>query len=257
MCQIVKHTLHHTMYIGTNPRIELQHLKATPFDAKLLSPSQVLYNHKIHTTIPSRICNTDPAALQVQEHLKDWAEHVKSYAYKHSKQLAPFYAGQPIATFDTLRKIWIPTTVVHVFCKNSYQVCNANGTIYHCTRCHLWQHSVKCNDAAPKAPSATLEQAHTRFPRPVPQPATTTQWTSWSVAPVTPEPQTLLSMLMVTRGPTATSTPSVAPVQPQQSGHDHTAQKSPKCNWRSDCRCLYEICTWPGMPMYNISYLCT
>ena len=61
---------------------------------------------------------TDPAALQVQEHvadLEDRAEHATSYANKCSKQLASFYAGQPIATFDTLRKIWIPATVVFSF----------------------------------------------------------------------------------------------------------------------------------------------
>ena len=123
----------------------------------------MLYNCWIHTAIPSGICNTHPAALQVQEYLKDEAKHAKSYADKCSKQLAPFYAGQPIATFDTLRKIWIPATVVHVLPKNSYQVCTAHGTIYHHTRCHLLECSVRCNDADPKALSATLEQAHTRF----------------------------------------------------------------------------------------------
>ena len=47
--KIVKHTLQHAKYSGTNPRIALQHLKATPVDAKLPSPSQMLYNCKIHT----------------------------------------------------------------------------------------------------------------------------------------------------------------------------------------------------------------
>ena len=135
----------------------------------------MLYNHKIHTTIPSSICSTDPVTLQVQEHLEDQAKHTKSYADMPSKQFAPFYAGQPIDTFETLRKIWIPTTVVCVLPKNSYQLCAANGTTYCCTRCHLWEHSIKCNDAEPKAQSITSEQAHTRFLRPVPQPATTTQ----------------------------------------------------------------------------------
>ena len=69
--KIVKHTLQHAKYSGTNPRIALKHFKAAPVDAKLPSPSQMLYNHKICTTIPSRIYNTDPAALQLQEHLED------------------------------------------------------------------------------------------------------------------------------------------------------------------------------------------
>ena len=72
---------------------------------------------------------------------------------------APFYAGQLIATFDTPRKISIPATVVPVFPKNSCQVLTAYRTIYYHTRCHLWECSVRCNDAEPKAPSATSEQA--------------------------------------------------------------------------------------------------
>ena len=82
--KIIKHTLHCFKDSSTNPRIALWHLKATPVDAKHLSPSQVLYNCKMCTTIPSRIQNTDPAALQVQEHLEDQAEQTKSNADKCS-----------------------------------------------------------------------------------------------------------------------------------------------------------------------------
>ena len=42
--KIVKHTLQHARLSGTNPRIALQHIKANPVDAKLPSPSQMLYN---------------------------------------------------------------------------------------------------------------------------------------------------------------------------------------------------------------------
>ena len=90
-------------------------------------------------------------------------------------QLLPLYPGQPIATFDTPRKVWILITVVHVLPKNSYQVCNANGTIYCHTTYHFQECSFRCNDADPNAPSATSEQAHIRFPRPGTQPATTIQ----------------------------------------------------------------------------------
>ena len=83
--KIVKHTLQCATYSGTNPRIALQHLKATLVDAKLPSPSQMVYNCKIHTTIPSKIHNTDPAGLQVQEHWGlSWA--CKALCWQHSKQ---------------------------------------------------------------------------------------------------------------------------------------------------------------------------
>ena len=134
--KIVKHTLQHAKYSGTNPRIALQHLKATPVDAKMPHPLRCCTTARYVPPycLGSTILTQQP--LQVQEHLEDWAEHAKSYADKGSKPLVPFYAGQPIATFDTWRKIWIPTTVVCVLPKNSYQV-TANGAICHNTRCHL------------------------------------------------------------------------------------------------------------------------
>ena len=55
------------------------------------------------------------------------------------------YTGQPINTFETMRKMWIPTTVVHVLPKDAYQVCIANRTIYHCPRHHLWECTVRCS----------------------------------------------------------------------------------------------------------------
>ena len=84
----------------------------------------------------------------------------------------------------------------------------------------------------PEAPSATSEQAQTRFPRPVPQPTTTAQQAPQLVAPVNPEPKPAAPVSTPeatpkdTPVPTPTSTPSVAPVQPQRPGHAHTL---PKC----------------------------
>ena len=62
--KIVKHTLQHARYSGINPWIAIQHLKATLIEAQLPSSSQMLYNCKIQTTIPSMIWNTDPAAYR-------------------------------------------------------------------------------------------------------------------------------------------------------------------------------------------------
>ena len=140
---------------------------------------------------------------------------------------APFYADQLIATFDTLRKVWILATVVCVLPKNSCQV-----HIYYHTRCHLWEHIVKCNNTVPEVPSASSDQAYTRFPWPVSQPTITAQHAPQSVAPVTPEPKPAVPVSIpaippkITPVPTPTSTQSVASVQPQRSGHAHTA---PKC----------------------------
>ena len=61
----VKHALQHAKYSGANPQLALLALQATPINAKLPSPAELLYQCQLRTTIPAKICNTDPAALQV------------------------------------------------------------------------------------------------------------------------------------------------------------------------------------------------
>ena len=48
-----------------DPQLALLALWATLIDAKLPSPAELLYQCQLRTTIPAKICNTDPAALQV------------------------------------------------------------------------------------------------------------------------------------------------------------------------------------------------
>ena len=72
--------------------------------------------------------------------------------------------------YDTLRKIWVPATVIHVLPWNSYQVCTSNGSTYH----HMWRHlcecSVKAVNTVPSGTTAT-PQAPTRHCFSAPQPA--------------------------------------------------------------------------------------
>ena len=63
----MKHALQCAKYSGTNPQLALLVLQSTPINAKLLSPAELLYQCQIRTTIPVRICNTNPAALQIHE----------------------------------------------------------------------------------------------------------------------------------------------------------------------------------------------
>ena len=48
-------------------------------------------------------------------------------ADKCSKTLVPLYAGQPVATYNTPQKIWVPATVIHVPPWDSYQAYTSNG----------------------------------------------------------------------------------------------------------------------------------
>ena len=61
----VNHVLQHAMYSSANLQLAILGLHATLISAKLPSPAELLYQHQLRTTIPGKICNTDPAAIQV------------------------------------------------------------------------------------------------------------------------------------------------------------------------------------------------
>ena len=116
------------------------------------------------------------------------SEAAKAQADKCSKTLAPLYAGQPVAMYDTLRKIWVPATVIHVLPQNSYQVCTSNGSTYCHMQRHLHECSVKAADTVPSGTTATLQaltRHHFLAAQPaLPPPAPCMQPTS--AAPATP-----------------------------------------------------------------------
>ena len=74
----VMHALQHAKYSSANLQLALQALPATPIDAKLPSPAELLYQCQLRTTIPAKICNTDPAALQVCEWIDTHSNTSKS-----------------------------------------------------------------------------------------------------------------------------------------------------------------------------------
>ena len=227
----VKHALQCANYSGANPQLTLLVLWATPIDTKLSSPAEHLYQCQLRTIIPAKICNTDPAALQVCKWIDTHTDTFRSQANKHCKFLVPLYGDQPVAMYDTLYKIWVPAMVVHVLSKDSYQVHTSDGTVYCHTRWHLLECSVKPADTVPDSTTTTL-QAPVRpcvsAPTKPPQPAQPTPVAP--TTPATPKPQTtavptIPAVPNVVPIPTPV-TPSVAPMQPRWSGHAHLA---PKC----------------------------
>ena len=147
-----KHALQWAKYSGANPHLALLALRAMPIDSKLPSPAELLYQCEIRTTILAKIHNSNPLAMQVCEQINTCSKSAKVQADKCSKTLAPLYAGQPVATYNTLRKIWVPATVICVLPQSSYLVCTSNGSTY----CHTWRHlhecSVKAADTSQVAP---------------------------------------------------------------------------------------------------------
>ena len=102
MCQVCQHALQQAKYRGANPHLALLALRATPIKSKLPSPAELLYQCQLRITIPAKIYNSDPSAMQVHEQIDTCSESAKAQADKHSKSLACMYAGQPVATYDTL-----------------------------------------------------------------------------------------------------------------------------------------------------------
>ena len=168
--KFIKHAPQWAKYSGANPHLTLLALWATPINTKLPSPAELLYQCQLRTTIPAKICNSNPSAIQVHEQIDTCSEAAKAQADKHSKILMPLYAGQPVAMYDTIWKIWVPASMICVLPQNSYQVHTSNGPTYH----HMWRHlcecSVKAVDTVPGGTTATL-QAPIRHHFSVVQPA--------------------------------------------------------------------------------------
>ena len=93
MYQSVKHALQRAKYSGADPQLTLLALQATPIDTKLWSPAELLYQCQLRTTIPAKICNNDPSAIQGHEQIDTCSEAAKSQAAKCSKTLVPLCAG--------------------------------------------------------------------------------------------------------------------------------------------------------------------
>ena len=231
----VKHALQWAKYSGANPQLTLLALWATPINTKLPSPAELLYQHWLRTTILAKICNNDPSSIQVCEQINTCFEAAKSQANKCSKALVPLYGGQPVAMYDTLRKIWIPAIVIHVLPWGSYQVCTGNGSAYCCTWRHLHEYSVKAVNTVPSGTTAT-PQALTRHHFLAAQPALPPP--AEHMQPTSTAPATLVTQMK--QAPAVPSMPAAqknvpapmpvtshaTPMQPQRSGHAHMA---PRC----------------------------
>ena len=206
-----------------------------PIDSKLPSPAELLYQCQLRTTIPAKIHNSNSSAMHVHEQIDTHSKAVKSQADKRSKTLAPLYAGQPVATYDTLQKLWVPATVICILPWSSYLVCTSNGSTYRRTWRHLHEHSVKAADTVPSGTTATLQalsshhflvaQPASPAPAPCMQPASPTPATLATPMKQAPAVPAMPAVQKNAPAPKS-STSHATPVQPQRSSHAHMA---PRC----------------------------
>ena len=137
MVKITKGALQRAKAGGEDPHLALLHLRATPVDAHLPSPAEMLFNRRVRTTIPSRIQNNNPAAEEIRDHLENKAKNSKAYYDRSAKDLAPMYAGQQVAMYHRIKKFWVPATIARVLPNDSYLIHTQNGSTYRCTHCDL------------------------------------------------------------------------------------------------------------------------
>ena len=254
----VKHALQWAKYSGADPHLALLALQATPIDTKLPSQAELLYQCWLRTTILAKICNSDPSAIQVCELIDTHSEAAKAQTDKHSKTLAPLYAGQPVAMYDTLQKIWVPPTVICVHPWDSYQVCTSNGSTYHYTWRHLHECSVKAVNTVPGGTTATLQvptQQHFLAVQPaLPQPAQHMQPTPAvpaTLATQTSQAPAVPAMPAVQKNAPAPMpvTSHATPVQPWRSGH---ACMVPRCLiqeiWELSTQTVHRPCYHNTLP---------
>ena len=224
----VKHTLQWAKYSSADPNLALLALWATPINTKLPSPAELLYQCWFQTTIPAKICNSDPSATHIHEQIDTHSESAKAQADKCSKTLAPLYAGQPDATYDTLQKIWVPATLICILPQNSYQVHTSNGSTY----CRAWRHlcecSVKAANTVPSDTTATL-QALTRHCFLVAQPALPPP--SPCIQPTSTAPATPATQMR--QAPVVSAMPAVQRNNPAPM--PATSHATPVQPWRSSC----------------------
>ena len=226
-----KHALQQAKYSGADPHLALLALWATPINTKFPSPAELLYQCWLRTTILAKIHNSDPSSPTPTSPLSRSTHALnllrQGQADKCSKTLAPLYAGQPVATYDTLQRIWVPATVICVLPQNCYQVCTSNGSTYCHMQRHLCEHSVKAANTVPSGTTATLQalsRHHFLATPPAPHmqaisAAPATPATEMKQAPAVPALPAVQKNALAPKSVTSHATP----VQPQRSGHAHLA----------------------------------
>ena len=242
----VKHALQWAKYSGADPHLAFLALQAMPINTKLPSPAELLYQCWLRTTILAKICNSDASATHIREQIDTCSESAKAQADKCSKTLAPLYAGQPVAMYDTFQKIWVPATVICILPQNSYQVCTSNGSTYCHVQRHLCECSVKAANTVPSGTTATL-QALTRhhfltaqpaLPPPAPHMQPTSAALATSATQIKQAPAVLAMAAVQKNAPAPMpATSHATPVQPQRSGHACMAP-------RGLIQEIWELSTW-------------
>ena len=84
----------------------LQNVQATPLDASLPSPAELMFNRPIATTLSSRAAELAPEVYR--DHLCECHNAQKAFADQRTKQIPPLLTGQAVHILDKERKVCYP-----------------------------------------------------------------------------------------------------------------------------------------------------
>ena len=167
MVRTVKSMLKKCRRTGQDAHMALLHLRATPIDANLPAPAEILFGRPVRTTLPS---NNPYDKLQAQadnnEHLQTRRDDMKrNHDQQAGPPLPPLYVGQKVRALDTPSKSWIPGEITKVRQEpRSYEVRTPNGNTLRRNRSHLREmHDQGRNACTPSASASVAQPKRIQF----------------------------------------------------------------------------------------------
>ena len=123
-----------------DPNKALQCLRATPIDAHLPSPAELLLGRKIKTNLPVHIRNQDPKRDDVKQRLLERQEKQKIDFDKNTQPLPPLHPGQTVRVQNQETGRWEEGRVVRRLSQpRSYDVDTPSGHVLRRNRRHIRQ----------------------------------------------------------------------------------------------------------------------
>ena len=136
----VKGVIHKCAKTGNGMIIALQQHRCTPLDSNLSSPSEILFNRPIRTTLPSR----HPTLMhqnqqQTNEQLHQRRDRmIRDHDQRAGPELPALHAGQRVRILNKVTRHWSPGEIVAKCTEpRSYIVQTPNDTSLRRTRSHL------------------------------------------------------------------------------------------------------------------------
>ena len=122
-----------------DPSKALQYLRATPIDAHLPSPSELLLGRKIRTNLPSKITNQLPEKDAIYQRLQTRQDEQKKYFDKlHPNNLPPLQEGQQIRVQNQETGKWVRGRITNRRPEpRSYELETESGQILRRNRRHI------------------------------------------------------------------------------------------------------------------------